>query len=99
MNRSTINSNRRSLVLAFGGAIAMLVLGLSQALADDSIKSDAKKIGHATGSAARNISHGAKKAGKEIAHDAKKAGKEIGQAAREGGREFKRAFKGKKKKD
>ncbi len=97
MNHRMIKSSRLSRALACAGVVALLALSLAQAMADDSLKGDAKKFGHATGSAIHNIGKGAKQAGKEIAHDAKKAGKEIGQAAREGGHEFHRALKGKKK--
>lgn len=48
-----------------------------------SLKSDAKRAGHALGTAAREIGQGARKVGKAV-----------GNAAREGGREFRRAIKG-----
>lgn len=95
MHRNTTEVNGRPRLLAAFCVTALVVFGLSSTSAgDDSLKSDAKKAGHAIGSTARDIGHGAKQAGKDIGHGAKEAGKAIGGAAKEGGREVRRAFKG-----
>lgn len=95
MKRNRNDRKGRPQLLAAVCVTALLVAGLSSTCAgDDSLKSDAKKAGHAVGSTARDIGHGAKQAGKDIGHGAKEAGKAIGGAAKEGGREFRRALKG-----
>jgi len=81
----------RSAIVAF----VTFVLFHSCAFAE-TVKDDAKKLGHAAGEAVHDVGQGAKKVGKEIGQGAKKAGKAVGEAAKEGGKEFKRAVKGEK---
>lgn len=89
-------SNSWSRAFACMCAAMLVFAALSPASAEEqSLKDDAKRAGHAAGSAARDIGQGAKKVGKEIGQGAKEAGKAIGGAAKEGGKEFQRAVKGK----
>lgn len=77
------------------GAAVLVIYVVSPASAEkQGLKDDAKRAGHAVGTAAHDIGHGAKKVGKEIGQGAKEAGKAIGGAAKEGGKEFRRAVKG-----
>jgi len=69
--------------------LAMTAVPSAQA-EESALKSGAREVGRATGSAVREVGQ----VGKEIGQGAKKAGKTIGNAAREGGREFRRAVKG-----
>ena len=71
-------------VLSWVAVVLALAIPLSATSAEEgSLKGDAKRAGHALGTAAREIGQGAKKVGKAVGH-----------AAKEGGREFRRAIKG-----
>ncbi len=75
------------------GAWLLVTMVLSPVQAEESsLKSGAREVGHATGSAVREAGH----IGKEVGRNAKQAGKTIGSVFREGGREFRRAVKGEK---
>ena len=76
-------------------SVAAIMAALSPASAEvQQLTTDAKRAGHAVGSAVREVGQGTKKIGKEIGQGVKDAGRAIGGAAREGGKEFRRAVKG-----
>ncbi len=76
--------------------LAAALISFSAHAAESTLDQDARKVGHATGTAIHEIGHGAKEVGLKIAHGAEKAGKAIGGAAREGGHEFMHAVKSSK---
>jgi hypothetical protein len=86
---SGINSRIPGLTATILWLLAMIAVPSARA-EESGLKSGAREVGHATGSAVHEVGQ----IGKEIGQGAKKAGKTIGNAAREGGREFRRAVKG-----
>ena len=66
------------------GVIVFLALAPFPAHAEETVKDEAKKIGHAVGSTVHDVGHEAKKVGKEVGQGAKKAGKTVGHVAKEG---------------
>jgi len=80
-------------VFAGRGALVLVALAVSSAYAEDSIKDDAKRAGHAAGSAVHEVGHEAKKVGKEIGEGAKNVGKGVGQGAKKVGKDVGHAAK------
>lgn len=73
---------------------AVLSVASATVFAENDVENEAKKAGHAIGSAAREVGKAAKEAGRAIGQGAKKVGKSVGEAAKEGGRAVKRGVKG-----